>query len=222
MKKATFAAIFAATILIGNPCFGAPLRFEKVSDHCYYLQIKDGPENVFAVVTEEGILVVDPPPESDLPAVADALKRLSTKPVRWVAFSNPRSAGSAGARFFAEQRAMLLAGKQLRSCVSALPSGAPEGAFFWHLPVDYAPEEQGDALAQLDLLAGYQWTLSQPNEDGPAAGFDLSYSLEVVRTGIRVVQGFGDAKDARSVLASRPRRRSGRARADRTARGGPR
>ena len=61
----------------------------------------------------------------------------------------------------------------------------------------------GDALrfAQLDLLAGYQWTLSQPNEDGPAAGFDLQYSLEVVRTGIRVTQGFGDAKDARAVLA---------------------
>jgi len=62
---------------------------------------------------------------------------------------------------------------------------------------------RSDALrfAQLDLLGGYQWTLSQSREDGPVAGFDLQYSLEVVRTGIRVTQGFGDAKDSRAVLA---------------------
>jgi hypothetical protein len=61
----------------------------------------------------------------------------------------------------------------------------------------------GDAttFAQLDLLGGYQWSLSQPSEDGPVAGFDLQYSLEVVRAGVRVTQGFGDAKDARAVLA---------------------
>ncbi len=61
----------------------------------------------------------------------------------------------------------------------------------------------GDAtrFAQLDLLGGYLWTLSQPGENGPAAGFDLSYSLEVARAGVRVTQGFGDAKDARAVLA---------------------
>ena len=56
-------------------------------------------------------------------------------------------------------------------------------------------------FAQLDLLGGYLWTLSQPGENGPAAGIDVSYSLEVARIGIRVIQGFGDARSARAVLA---------------------
>jgi hypothetical protein len=56
-------------------------------------------------------------------------------------------------------------------------------------------------FAQVDLLGGYLWTLSQPHEDGPAAGVDLSYSLEVARVGVRAITGFGDAKDAHAVLA---------------------
>lgn len=61
----------------------------------------------------------------------------------------------------------------------------------------------GDAkrYAQLDLLGGYLWTISQSGENGPLAGADLSYSLEVVRVGLRATQGFGDAKEARAALA---------------------
>jgi hypothetical protein len=131
MKKATCTAVLATIILTGNLCAGAPLRFEKVSDHCYYLQTKGEAANVFAVVTDEGILLMDPPPEPDLTPTVDALKRLSTKAVRWVAFSSPRSAVSAGARFFAEQGAMLLAGKQLRALSASImiadakPAAAP-------------------------------------------------------------------------------------------------
>ena len=55
-------------------------------------------------------------------------------------------------------------------------------------------------FAQIDLLGGYLWTLSQPGENGPAAGVDLSYSLEVARIGARVTQGFGDAHSSRAVL----------------------
>jgi hypothetical protein len=130
MKKAAFAAVLAFTILISNPCLGSPLRFEKVSEHCYYLQTKGGAENVFAVVTDEGILLVDPPSEPDLTPTTDALKRLSSKPVRWVTFSSPRSAGSAGVRFFAEQGAMLLAGKQLRALSTSIviADAKPEAA----------------------------------------------------------------------------------------------
>ncbi|HUS28287.1 MAG TPA: hypothetical protein VMZ53_07255 [Kofleriaceae bacterium] len=54
---------------------------------------------------------------------------------------------------------------------------------------------------QLDLLGGYQWTLSKEDEDGFAAGADLSYTLAVARVGMRFTQGFGDAEDARAVLA---------------------
>jgi hypothetical protein len=54
---------------------------------------------------------------------------------------------------------------------------------------------------QLDLLGGYQWTLSQDSEDGFVAGADLSYTLAVARIGMRYTQGFGDAQESRAVLA---------------------
>jgi hypothetical protein len=55
-------------------------------------------------------------------------------------------------------------------------------------------------FAQLDLLAGYQWTLSKDSEGGLVTGADLSYQLAVARVGLRYTQGFGDAADARAVL----------------------
>ena len=33
--------------------------------------------------------------------------------------------------------------------IGALPNGAPERAFFWHLPLDYAPEDEDAAMAVL-------------------------------------------------------------------------
>jgi hypothetical protein len=53
---------------------------------------------------------------------------------------------------------------------------------------------------RLDLLGGYLTTRSQPNEDGPAAGINLAYQLWAVRFGVRFVQGFGDARDASTIL----------------------
>lgn len=121
MKKAVMAVFFFSALRGGVHALETPLRFEKISDHCYYLQLKSGEENVAAVVTDEGILVVDPPSEPDLAPMVAALKRLSSKPVRWVVFSGPRSACSGGGRFFAEQGAMLLGGTKLRAIANSLP-----------------------------------------------------------------------------------------------------
>ena len=127
MNKVIITALLSLMIWMSAPLFGAPLRFEKVSEHCYYLQLKGGGENVFAVVTDEGILIVNPPSEPDLSATVDALRRLSTKAVRWVAFSGPRAVRSGGARFFSEQGAMLLAGAQLRSISTSIPGTDAKG-----------------------------------------------------------------------------------------------
>lgn len=54
--------------------------------------------------------------------------------------------------------------------------------------------------AQLDLLGGRQYTLSQSDEDGWTAGADLSYTWTVARMGVRILQGFDRAEDARAVL----------------------
>jgi glyoxylase-like metal-dependent hydrolase (beta-lactamase superfamily II) len=120
MKRGLIAAVVAFAVWSGNVSSGAPVRFEKVSDHCYYLQLGSG-ENIAAIVTDDGIVVVDPPEEPDLSLMVEDLKRLSPKKVRWVVFSSPRSARSAGARFFAEQGALLIGSSQLRTLSPSVP-----------------------------------------------------------------------------------------------------
>ncbi len=113
MKKAILGAL-ALIFVTANLSFGAPLRFEKLSEHCYYLQAPEQ-ENVAAIVTDEGILIINPPAESWLPDALDALERLSAKPVRWVAFTDLHYARNAGAKYFSERGAVLLAGAQFRA-----------------------------------------------------------------------------------------------------------
>ena len=114
MKESVFSVMVVLAFLHGIESFGDEPRFEKVSDHCYYLQLGDEGANVAVVVSEQGILIVDPPEEQDLSVVVDALKRLSSKAVRWIAFTNPRFVRTAGTRYFAERGALLLAGTRLQ------------------------------------------------------------------------------------------------------------
>lgn len=46
---------------------------------------------------------------------------------------------------------------------------------------------------RLDLLAGYMATKTLPGEDGLAVGADLALQISIFRTGVRLVQGLGDA-----------------------------
>jgi glyoxylase-like metal-dependent hydrolase (beta-lactamase superfamily II) len=110
----------------GSP--GAALRFEKVSDHCYFLALKDG-TNVGVVVTVDGILMVNPPQEQDRALVAAALNRITLKAVRWVVFTDPRFSRSSGARYYAAQGAQLIAGARLRALsATAMETNAPNMA----------------------------------------------------------------------------------------------
>jgi hypothetical protein len=135
MKRAVFAAVLAFVIPGKSP--GAAPLFEKVSDHCYYLPLPGSGENVAAVVTEEGILIINPPAEPDLSFAVAALKRSSAKAVRWVVFTDPRR--SAGGRFFAEQGALVLASTRLRalslrpaeSDVMAAPKPGEASSYAW-------------------------------------------------------------------------------------------
>ena len=54
---------------------------------------------------------------------------------------------------------------------------------------------------ELDILAGYTSMTSPGDEDGFTAGADLSFQLAGTRFGLRALQGFGEASEARSVLA---------------------
>jgi hypothetical protein len=62
-------------------------------------------------------------------------------------------------------------------------------------------EDDTRRFLRLDLLGGYLATRSQPDEQGPAVGFDLAYQLSVVRVGVRVVHTFADGRDPTMLLA---------------------
>jgi hypothetical protein len=100
----------------------AESRFEKLSEHCYVL-----PEgaSVTAVVTDDGILLINPPDEPELNAAMDALKRLSQKPVRWMVATDYRFALSRGTAYFGEHGAVMLTSKEQAEILSALPEAAP-------------------------------------------------------------------------------------------------
>ena len=111
--KRTMGAVLVLILCSGDFCPGAPLRFEKLSDHCYYLPLKEQ-DSFAAVITDEGILAINPPAEPDLKSAQDALKRLSAKPVRWIAFTDIRYLQNAGTRYFAEHGAILIASENFR------------------------------------------------------------------------------------------------------------
>ncbi len=115
MNRIIFPVLAALAILCGSKSFGDTPRFEKVSDHCYYLELEESGANVAVVVSEEGILMVDPPQEQNLPLVIDALGEVSRRAVRWITFTNPRFFATAGTRYFVEQGALLLASPRLRA-----------------------------------------------------------------------------------------------------------
>ncbi len=135
MKKSIFAASLTVAMMCGNVSNGAAPRFEKVSDHCYYMEIQEG-INVAAVITDEGILIVDPPQEPGLSVVVEGLKRITSKSVRWIVFTDYRFSYAGGARIFAEQGAQVLASSRLRALSMAASgtdspnSGGSSGGIF--------------------------------------------------------------------------------------------
>lgn len=126
MKKTIIPVIAILAVLCGNESFGESPRFEKVSDHCYYLQLEEGEANVAVVVSDEGILMVDPPEEQYLPAVIDALSRISKQSVRWIALTNPRFFRTAGTDYFTGRGAVLLASPHLRELGESEAGSKPE------------------------------------------------------------------------------------------------
>jgi hypothetical protein len=102
---------------VGLNARAAESRFEKVSEHCYLLQ---GGTGVAAIVTSDGVLLVNPPGEPGLTAAVDALRRLTQKPVRWMVATDYRFALSKGATYFGEHGALLLTSKEQAEILTSL------------------------------------------------------------------------------------------------------
>jgi len=125
MKKSLGVSALLWSIFLCLHCFSATPKFEKVSDHCYYFQSRGETANVAAIVSEDGVLLVNPPGGPDPAAALEALKKLTTRPVRWLINTDYRLARSGGAERFIEQGALVLASKQISDLASSVAGGEP-------------------------------------------------------------------------------------------------
>jgi glyoxylase-like metal-dependent hydrolase (beta-lactamase superfamily II) len=111
MKKAYAASLLCLWLSALPPAFSA-VRFEKVTDHYYWLESGPGGQTVSAVITEGGILVVNAPGEPALAETMAALQKLSSKPVNWT-FSTDYAIGrSGGCEVLGRQGAAWLGGAE--------------------------------------------------------------------------------------------------------------
>jgi hypothetical protein len=125
MKKVLFATILLIAAGSAQPADEKP-SFEKISDHCYVLHIGENGENIAAVVTKQGTLLFDPPPEPDLSVLVEPLKNLAGGPVRWMVRTGFSYIQTAGEGYFARQGAVLLAGFSQESPRESVPAPSPD------------------------------------------------------------------------------------------------
>jgi len=127
MRKAVFL-MFASTILLSVASLtslAAAPGFRKVSEHLYYLESRTGSANTGAVITAEGVVIIDPPPEPEMPAMLIALKAVTAKPVRWVVNTDYQRAQTGGAATFLKQGAAIIGSKELDRLASAIVIAYP-------------------------------------------------------------------------------------------------
>ncbi len=118
-----------ASALMLPPASPAPhataAGFRKVSDHFYYLASKTETANTGAMITAEGVLIVNPPPEVEAAGFQNALKAITARPVRWVVSTDYQQARSGEVQTFLKQGAAIIGSKELDRLASAPTAGDP-------------------------------------------------------------------------------------------------
>ncbi len=132
MKRTTTAVLTFLLLVPPVELLAAKARFEKVTDHFYWLQLQaDGP-GVGAVVTDGGVLLVNPPAQPQLTDVLGALKAVTSKPPNWVVNTDYSYERDGGSNELAQQGASILESKALRHLAGrkvetpALPAGSKD------------------------------------------------------------------------------------------------
>ncbi len=128
MRNAMPGMLAIATMLMAgtSELRPVPAGFQKVSPHFFYLTPRSGAANTGAVITTEGVLLIDPPPEPEVPAMLNALKSLTTRPVRWVVNTDYQQAGTGGWATFLKQGAAVIGSKELDRLAAAASVPDPD------------------------------------------------------------------------------------------------
>ena len=122
-------AILAAAVFFPAWTAGGQVRrFEKVSPHCYFLPGGTGSPNVAAIVTEDGILVANPPAEPELSTVIEALKKINPRPIRWFVCTDHARVAAGGALALSKQGALMIASAGFRKVAASAARGEEKAA----------------------------------------------------------------------------------------------
>ncbi len=127
MIKALFATCASAILLyIAGPTPGsfAP-SFRKVSNHFYYLEPATGTANTGAVITGDGVLLIDPPPEPETPALQSSLKAVTSRSVRWVVYTDYQRFRAGDSAAFQKLGAVIIGSKEQDRLAASLPATDP-------------------------------------------------------------------------------------------------
>ncbi len=141
MRGPILVLLASLNLVVPSPGRAAEARFQKVTDHCYWLQLQvDGP-GYSAIVTEGGVLLIDPPAQPELAALLGALKKVTLKPVNWVVNTDYKYARSGGSAELARQGAVVLQSRELRRLAGPAHKGDSAAA-------TGSPEEKGSAAVE--------------------------------------------------------------------------
>ena len=104
----------------------AAARFRKLSPHFFCLESGVELPNTGAIVTEEGVLLIDPPPEAQSATMLSALRAVTSRPVRWVVITDFQKTG--GAAVIAKQGAAWIDSRELDRLAIAAAASDPNPA----------------------------------------------------------------------------------------------
>lgn len=125
MKLAGLTVLATALVLAAYPGSASAAGFQKVSPHAFFLESKATGRNTGLIVTQEGVLLIDPPPEAEITGILAAMKAVTPRTVRWVLSTDYAQANSAGFGALLKQGASILLGRELDRLAASAPPADP-------------------------------------------------------------------------------------------------
>ena len=92
----------AQTGAFGSDIFGPP-GAEKIDDGVY--SFRGGAYRTMFMVTDDGVILLDPMGEKTAPLIAESIRKLTDKPVKYVVYSQAHRDRAGGAKLFTDRGA---------------------------------------------------------------------------------------------------------------------
>jgi glyoxylase-like metal-dependent hydrolase (beta-lactamase superfamily II) len=125
MKKSAGIILAIAFAVVGCSAVSVAAGFQKVSSHAFYFESKSSGLNTGIIVTPDGVLLIDPPSESEIAGFLTSMKTVTSRSVRWVLSTDYSRANSAVLNLLVKQGATILLGRDLDRLAASMPAADP-------------------------------------------------------------------------------------------------